>query len=259
MFFYFKIMRSIVYQNLSLFFKVFLGKLIDISLWALISLFVTTYILPKMGLIDNYGLVQFAGILATVGMFEAYSAVYPFIADLDGKQMIYHELGFPIPSICLFVSKLIAKAISFILLTLCMIPISKCLLWNIIFLENFNWFYLTVIIVSANIFFASMSFIIIGFIKNMTKMDHVWYRFIFPIWFMGGFQFSWKYLYQTNQFIAYLDLFNPIIYINEAFKIAILKEPGLCSFWLCILIIFLFSLFCFYLGYIRLKKRLDFI
>ena len=259
LFFNIKIMKAIIIQNLFSFKKVFFDKLINIALWAVISLFVTSYILPKMGLTTNYGLIQFAGVLTTVGMFEAYSCIFPFIADLEGSQMIYHELGFPMPSLYLFLSKIIAYAIIFISLTLCMIPIAKCLLYDIIFLTHFNWVYLLVAIFFGNLFFASIVFFIASFIKNMSQMGNVWSRCIFPIWFMGGFQFSWRYLYETNKIIAYLDLCNPIIYINEAFKIAILKEQGIGSFWVCIIIIFLFSVFCFYVGYKRLQKKLDFI
>jgi ABC-type polysaccharide/polyol phosphate export permease len=212
-----------------------------------------------MGLINNFGLIQFAGVLATIGLFESYSYIFPFIADLEGREMIYYELGFPIPSLCLFLSKVISHAISFIILTICIIPISKFLLWDIVFLADFNWLYLIVILLLANIFFATMILVVTSFVKNMSKIGNVWARFIFPIWFMGGFQFSWSHLYQTNKFIAYIDLLNPIIYINEAFKIAILRQEGICSFWLCILIVFLFSVACFYIGYTRLKKRLDFI
>jgi ABC-type multidrug transport system permease subunit len=259
LFFYIKIMRSIINQNLFLFKKVFFDKVINMALWVVISLFVTSYILPKMGLVSNYGLIQFAGVLATIGLFESYSYIFPFLADLEGREIIYYELGFPIPPLCLFLSKVISNAIAFILLAFCMIPISKCLLWDIIFLQNFNWFYLIIMLVSSNIFFATMILVIISFVKNMSKIGNVWSRFIFPIWFLGGFQFSWKYLYETNKILAYIDLCNPIIYINEGFKIAILQQEGLCSFWVCIFIICLFSLSCFYIGYRRLKKRLDFI
>lgn len=259
LFIYIKIMKSIINQNLFLFKKVFFDKLINMALWAVISLFVTSYILPKMGLVNNFGLLQFAGVLATVGLFEAYSYIFPFVSDLEGREIIYYELGFPIPSFCLFISKIIANAFSFIILAVCIIPISKLLLWNIIFLQDFNWFYLIVILLFANIFFATMILFVVSFVKDMSKIGNVWARFIFPFWFMGGFQFSWSHLYSVNKTIAYLNLCNPIIYINEAFKIAILQKEGICSFWLCILIIFIFSVSCFYIGYIRLKKRLDFI
>lgn len=253
------IIKNIIFQYLFLLKNIFFDRLINISLWALISLFVTGYILPKMGLVENFGLIQFSGVLATVGLFEAYYSIFPFMVDIEGSEIIYHELSTPINSIFIFLSRCISNGIFFIILTLFMIPIGKLLLWNIIFLKNFNWGYLITIIIVANIFYSSFVLLIVSLVKNMHVVSNVWSRCIFPLWFLGGFQFSWEYLYETNKFLAYIDLLNPIIYINEGFKIAILNKNGLCLFSNCIIIILLFSFFSFFIGYYKIRKKLDFI
>ena len=48
----------------------------------------------------------------------------------------------------------------------------------------------------------------VGAIKN----GNVWSRFIFPLWFMGGFQFSWAVVNNFLHHFAYVLLCNPILF-----------------------------------------------
>jgi ABC-type polysaccharide/polyol phosphate export permease len=55
------------------------------------------------------------------------------------------------------------------------------------------------------------------------------------------------------------NLINPMIYITEAVRCALLGQEGYLNFWLCILVILLFAALSFYFGIKSLRKKLDFI
>ncbi len=98
-----------------------------------------------------------------------------------------------------------------------------------------------------------------SFVKNMSTIGSVWMRFIYPIWFLGGFQFSWTVLFKTSPKLAYLNLINPMTYIMEAIRGAILGQEGYLPFWPCTSMVILFAFACAWYGIVRLKKRLDFV
>ena len=93
----------------------------------------------------------------------------------------------------------------------------------------------------------------------MSKLGSVWARYIFPMWFMGGFQFSWTALHHVLPIVAYINLLNPMIYITEAMRVALLGQADYINFWLCLVAMVIFSCVCFAAGMRNLKQRLDFV
>jgi hypothetical protein len=257
--FYLKIMWIVFVYNLLLLKRNIINKYINLIIWIFITLFIGCYVLTNIGVSNQFNILLCCGLIATIGFFEAYRAVPSFISDLENKQMIYFELSFPLPVYLMFLSKILAFLIVFILLTLMIIPICLLLVKNIIVIKTINWNFLCVAIFFSNFFYAVLVFFISSFIKNMDRIGDAWSRFIFPMWHFGGYHFAWRHLYEANRYIAYINLLNPIIYINEAFKIAITNQPGILSFYGCIGMIICFTILCFLIFYNKLKKRLNFI
>jgi ABC-type polysaccharide/polyol phosphate export permease len=84
-------------------------------------------------------------------------------------------------------------------------------------------------------------------------------RFIFPLWYLGGFQFSWKIFYKVSPSFAYLNLANPMTYVMEAMRGAILGQEDYIAFWYCMLALLFFSTICWFFALKKLKNRLDFV
>ena len=71
--------------------------------------------------------------------------------------------------------------------------------------------------------------------------------------------FSWQSLYMTSPVFAYIDLLNPVVYISEAYRSALIGPAGYLNFWFCVVMISLFGIVVGCVGIRRLKKRCDFI
>ncbi|MFH1643868.1 MAG: hypothetical protein ABIA74_01710, partial [bacterium] len=139
------------------------------------------------------------------------------------------------------------------------LPLSKLLMWNQIDLMQVNWPKLFLIYIVMSFFIGFFSLFVVSFIKGMKNIGIVTMRILFPLWFLGGSQFSWKFLYSVFPNVAYLTFLNPMIYGMEGVHAATLNANDYLSFWICVGMLILFSFIFAMFGIKRLKKRLDFI
>lgn len=256
---YFTVCKNLVSADLIIFRQMFIDKFIDLSIWIILTTVVTTYVLPYFGLTADFGVFQLGGLIAAAGLFELYANTVDLISDFEGDRVISFNLTLPIPSWLAIVSKAAYYFIIYTILALLMIPIGKLCLWNQFDLMQVNYPKLIIAIIILSIFYACFVLWVSSMVTNMTKMGNIWSRFIFPMWFLGGFQFSWMALYKTLPWLGIVNLGNPMIYITEAVRVALLGQEGFINFWLSLLAILVFSIVCMYLGITSLKRRLDFV
>lgn len=257
--FYWNVFKQLVLADLTIFKQTFWDKLINVTIWTALSVAVMAYIMPFFGLPDNFGPFQLAGAVAGVSLWELYAGVVDLVTDFEGDRVINYPLTLPIPSWLTIMSKAAYYCIVCSVLALFMIPIGKLVLWKQLDLGQISYVKLALILIIQNIFFASFVIFTASIIRNMAKLGDVWARFIFPMWFLGGFQFSWLALYHVVPAFAFVNLLNPMIYITEATRAAMLGQTGYLNFWLCLVPIVLFSGVFFVSGMRNLKKRLDFV
>jgi ABC-type polysaccharide/polyol phosphate export permease len=84
-------------------------------------------------------------------------------------------------------------------------------------------------------------------------------RFVFPLWYLGAFQFSWAILYRIFPLGGILNLINPMVYVQESMRSALLGAEGYLPFWVSAGMLFFFIILFLWWGIVRLKKRLDFV
>ena len=99
--------------------------------------------------------------------------------------------------------------------------------------------------------------VLISCMKTIAQIENVWLRLIFPLWYLGCFQFSWQTLYKISPMIAYIDLCNPMTFIMEGMRSATINSSGSLPFWICCAMILFYAMFSFVLGLYWMKKRLD--
>lgn len=256
---YFNVCKNLVLSDLIIFKQTFLDKVIDIAIWVVLTIFVTGYIMPYFGLADTFGVFQLGGVIAAVGLFEVYVSAVDLVVDFEGDRVIDYTLTLPIPSWVAVFSKAVYYFLVYFSLTLTILPLGKLCLWNQLDLMQINYFKLLLAIAFQSMFYACFVIWAASVIDNMSKLGTVWARFIFPMWFMGGFQFSWTALYHIVPAVAWINLINPMIYITESTRAALLGQADFLNFWLCLGAIFCFSTICLLLGMWNLKKRLDFV
>jgi hypothetical protein len=256
---YFAICKELIRCDVTVFTQMIVDKIIDLAVWASISIFVNAYVMPYFGVQEGFGLFQFGGILAAVGIFELYTTVMDLVLDFEGDRIIDYRLTLPIPSWLALASKVIYYALTYFILAVCMIPVGKICLWHRFDLMQVNYLKLLLALIFQSLLCACFSLFIASWIENVNRLGTVWSRFIFPMWFMGGFAFSWGALYSVWPTLAWIDLVNPMIYVTESTRVAILGQEEFMNFWLCLLAITFFCAVCFAVGMHKIKRRLDYV
>ena len=239
-----KIIFHIVHYNLLIFRKKITNESIKFAIWGSISTFVTGTLLGDT-LSTEFATFQFCGVISNVGLWVSFHEIVEFINSIENKKRLFYDLSVPLPSIYFFLAKIIFYIIRFSILTSIMMIVLKLILYNVISFQALSISKFIIISLITNLFYGSWIIFISSIIKKSRNLSNLFCRIQFPLWFMGGFQFSWITLYNANKILGIVDLLNPILYINEGFKDAILGIRGITSFHFLVIIIFFFSLLFF--------------
>ncbi len=253
------VFKELLKTDFMLFKQIFKDKTINLFIWIITMLGVNAYIMPAFGLTAEYGAFILASILASSGLFEVTPSVSQIISDLEGDRTIDYKLTLPIPSWLVFGEALVNYALSAAAMTILILPIGKLILWNIVSLSSINVVQFAIMFVLLNLFYGALTLWQASFVKNMASLENAWMRCIYPMWFLGCFQFSWDALYQVSPVLAYLNLANPMTYIAEGTRTAILGTESSLNFWVCAAMTLLFCVYGAVHGIKRLQKRLDFV
>jgi len=257
--FYAHVAKELFITDYKVFKQLVVAKIIDSNIGLICELFLAAYIMPNFGIAAGFGMIAFGGLLGTTGVFEGYNSIINLVSDLTGDKITYYYATLPLPTWLMLTRFIFSHACLYMILTLTFLPMGKLLLWNEFDLGAINIIKLMVILCCANLFYGAFALFSTSFIKNMNAIGSVWARFIFPLWFLGGFMFSWQSLYKTSPVFAYINLGNPIIYISEGYRSALIGSEGYLNFWLCIGMILLFTIAAGWIGIRRIKKQCDFI
>jgi ABC-type multidrug transport system permease subunit len=237
--------------------KVFVDDIINKITWISCSLVISTYIWPKVGMSTEFGVFMALGVLVSCSFWDSWGLTAQFVSDLEGDRTIDYYLTLPLSSRLFFIKQILYYTLRSMVSALLMVPVIKIVLGNRLNFEQFSIGKFIVIFVMTNIFCATLSLLMNSLVKRMSSIDNVSIRFLFPLWFFGGSQFSWMTFYAVAPYFAYLNLCNPLLYAMEAMRVAFIGQQGYLSFWLCIAMLMLFSLVFGYIGTRRLIKHLD--
>jgi len=257
--FYAYVFKQLLIEELIIFRETFADKIIDLGIWVSCTAGIFGYIMPAFGLSADYGSFQLAGLIASAGLFEVFPSIMMLVSDIEGDRVISYQLTLPVPSWLILMKKIAYYAINGLSLAICVTPIGKLVLWNQFSLTNISIIPFLLMVIVTSIFYGTLILWLASKVKSMSKIGNIWMRFIFPMWFLGGFQFSWSVLYKVCPPLAYLNLLNPMTYVMEGMRAALLGQQEFLSVWLCILALIVFSMLSGWRATVKLKQRLDFV
>ncbi|MFA5075148.1 MAG: ABC transporter permease [Candidatus Babeliales bacterium] len=234
-------------------------KFINFYIWAASTIFVTGYIMQAFGLSNDFGAFQLGGVLASVGLFELYTNAVTFVSDLEGDRSIDYYLTLPTSVFTVFCSYIIYYAFISSIMGILLLPLAKAILLDRFVLANVAWFKLLFFTILINLVCATATLLLSALIPAMDKFDILWTRFIFPLWYFGGFQYSWFSLNEKVPWLSYIMLINPMTYATEGMRAALLGQEGYLPFWFCCLVLIIMWIFIGIWAFKVLKKRLDFV
>jgi ABC-type polysaccharide/polyol phosphate export permease len=247
---------ALIRRDMAVYWPTYKDRAINAVVWGTLCISVFEYIMPQMGL-ASHGVFIAASVAASWGFFEVTENVSKFVADLEGNRSISYYLTLPIPQWMIFLRQAVTNALQAFFIALLFLPMGKILLWNSFSFAQFSFFKFLIIFPLIHLFYGSFSLLLATHIESLEKIGNVWIRIVYPLWWLGCFQFSWTTLYAISPKIAYINLLNPLVYVMEGARYAILGQEGSLPFWNCVGMLFIFTVVIFFVGVHGLKKRLD--
>jgi len=249
---------ALLHKDITISNKRWINRSIDALVWAGSSLIIAHHIMPLFGITDPaYGTFTLIGNLAIWGLFEMLTSIGIFLGDLQGDKTIGYYLSLPLPSWMFFIEQAFASAYRSLASSILILPLGKLILGNDLILYNINWPHFIIALLIINIFYGFFTLFIASYVQDLSALTMVRSRIMFPLWFLGGFQFPWKMLYSVAPKLAFISLCNPIIYVMDGIRSTILPQEQYLPFWTCMGMLVLFSALFGYIGIQKLKKRLD--
>lgn len=237
--------------------KKLLDKIINLYIWVFCTLVIIGYVMQQFGLAANFGPFQLASVLGTVGLFEVYGNIFGNIADFEGDRHIDYYLTLPVQSSTVWWSMICCYSVVGIILTLLVLPFGKLLLFQNFSLATISWLKFLIILILANIFYGVFTLFITAQIGTVAQIYNLWPRFIFPLWFLGGFQFSWASIYALSAPLAYVLLCNPIIFIMEGMRSSLLHAQDCLPWALCCVALCGYIIVGWFCTKYKIKQLLD--
>ena len=235
------------------------GKTINLYVWVFCSLVIMGYVMQSFGLATDYGCFQLATVIGTIGIFEVYGNSVRTIMDFEGDRHIGYNLTLPTRPFIILLSMVCSYALMGIVLSIAVLPFGKLILFNSFSIVDISWLRFIVLLVLSNVFYGIFTIAVTAHVGQMSKMENIWSRFIFPMWFLGGFQFSWASIYKLSAPLAYVLLCNPIMFIMEGTRAALLGAQDCLPWGLCCLALCGFTIAGWFYAYYKMKRLLDFV
>jgi ABC-2 type transport system permease protein len=254
---YAKTFMHLLHADLTGYKQLYVHKLINALIWAGIVILVTAYMFPMFGMNQNIAMFAVATVSGVTGIMELFPNVAAMTHDLHSNRVLSYEVTLPLPTWMVLVKVQLFYACTSALVGLWTLPFGLALIPTKIDMSHFAFGKFLLMFVASSLFFGSFSFFLTTFVKNMRYVSTIWSRVVFPLWFLGGFQFSWHMLKTLNPTLAYISLANPFVYVMEGMRAAILGQDGSLPFWYCLAATLLLTTIIGYIGTIRFAKKLD--
>lgn len=239
--------------------KGFLENVINATIWAGTIPLISTFFLTAPLIATNFGVFQAVGTIVSIAGYNLYVRVTAFLGDQDGDKFFMCQLGLPLPGWLLCVKMIVITTINGMLLGCIATVITKLLLWDTFDMRAVHAPKALLAFLLSNVFFGCFTLFIMSVTKNLLTFRNTWVRILYPLWFLGGIQFTWHSLYIKNHLLSYAALLNPYLYAQEGLRGAMLSTDEYLNFWFCMGALVVFSAIFGIVAIRTLKKRFDFV
>lgn len=215
------------------------------------------YFMPSTAQSD-FGSLILAGAIASFGLYGTIWRATLLAQDVTDKK-INAYLILPMSSNWVFIGTALSWSIHAAVITFCLFPVGKVLLWNQLDFSHFSIFKFVILFVLSHIFYGFFSLWISSLVTNLRNTGWLWTRVVNPLFMFSGFFYTWQEAYAVSPWIGILNLVNPLLYILEGTKVSFFGASGFLPYWLCVGTVLLFTIFFAIDGVRRFKKRLDYV
>lgn len=216
--------------------RTFRAFLLRTFMQPLLTVFVFTYVFPKIGqgIGGSQGAAGFSslfvpGVVATACIFQGIQSVaLPLVQDFGYTKEIEDRVLAPLPVSWVAVEKVASGAIQSLIAALVVFPMARFIPATPVHLEV-RWLVLATVVPIACVLGAALG-LAIGTRAEPTQVPLVFSVIVIPMTFLGATYYPWARL-SPIQWLHIGVLINPLVYMSEAFRAALTPAIPHMSLW----------------------------
>jgi len=201
------------------------------------------------------GTLLFSGNIILPMMVLTYKITFDLLFDLEKNRFTDYQIIL-LPPRLLLLERIVFATLSSFILTLPFFPISKLLLGSHLDLSNISWPALASILLTGSLCFASYQLLAACILKS-SQTSTFWARINGLFITFGGFWIPLNTMVQYSLLLGICARFNPVVYVTEGVRQAILKNSLFFSIPHCIAILLTMSILSIIFSWYVFKKRVD--
>lgn len=237
----------------------YLRTTLDNLFWSLAVVTPALFFLPEMGMPKDFGLFLLVVLPFVWGIFDIVSNATTLIADINGDKTIQYELIMPIKQWAVFFKIICVNAYRSFSVSIFALPVGLVYIYLCkgftVSLHGIVFYY--AFLVLAHLFYGCFGLFLASFMQTVADVRNMRMRLVFPLWFLAGFNNSWKLVHNIVPKFSYVLLCNPFVYVMEGARATLLGQENYLNFWVCVAVICFWSVVFGTIGIQRFKKRLD--
>lgn len=217
------------------------------------------YIIPNTafnaGVLPSKTII-FAGNVIVVFLTLAFNLNLSVLTDLEGDRFINYQMILLNPRLVIL-EKILFSTLLHFCMCLPFFAVSNLILQDNLDTLNFSMVKFLIILFLSSLVFSSYVFLSMCILKGTHQLGIWWRRCNSPLLTLGGSWVPWAVIAKFSTLLGYLILFNPILYITEGMRGAILGESLFIPFKYCVITLVFTIVMLILLSFYFFKKRVD--
>jgi ABC-2 type transport system permease protein len=201
------------------------------------------------------GTILFLGTITTPLLLLAFKAVIELLLDLEGNRFINYQLTI-VPAPLIIIQRIFFASLYTFFLAVPYLPMVKLFLGNHLATGNALWPPFVCLMYASSLCCASYTMLAI-ILLSVKTLGSFWIRVNWVLMNLGGFFVPLAVIQKSYPWIQCIAYANPLLYIMEGTRSAILGTNQFISVYWCIPILLLFSVAFTALSCRFFKKRVD--
>lgn len=202
------------------------------------------------------GTTIFAGEMLFVIFPLSYQLIIPLLYDFEGDRFINYQIIMLKPQ-WVIIQKIMFSSLFTFAMALPFFPISKLLMGSNIATENTQWVSLCLFLYVCSLAASAYHMLAACTLKNGQATRMLWARISLPLIFLGGMSVPLYVIKLYSPLLTFISYANPIIYISEGLRKALLGSDLFLDLSVCTLVLLAYTAIFTWFACYYFKKRTD--
>lgn len=252
-----RIIRALLHRDLKVLSSQLVSRFIDGIIIVGLQIVEFCYLLPIMGLSAQLIGPLFLGTLVLIIFHMGFSMSLRHLHDLHSDRFIDYQITLPLRWQWLLISYII-----FFIIEVSIIAIPLLATAILFFKSQFGIIHINFLalpfIYLISLIFLGLVFLYLPFAYSFEWFnDNIWPRRLSPLLMLSSSFLPWKQVHAFAPIIGQALLLNPLTYVADGLRSALIGGPDFIPVWRCIFILSIVTVILITIFMIQTKRRLD--